>query len=856
MPTSGPGLKPFDPPSAAAPTAGPSENLVDRYQIPQGVFDEMCEAPGRLRAHWAYMVRALRSLGPSELQQRGEEALRILKENGVTYNVFNDPQGSDRLWDLDPIPVLITSREWVNIERGLNQRAELLDQILADIYGPQNIIRRRLVPPELIHLHPGFLRACHGMYDHAPRRLLLYAADLARGVNGAMWSIGDRTQVPSGAGYALENRIVLSRTLPSLYRDSNVHRLATFFRIMRQTLASLAPFDRDNPRVVLLTSGPGNETFFEHAYLANYLGYALVQGADLTVRDRRVWLKTLDGLQPVHVILRRLDDIFCDPLELRADSLLGTPGLVDAARAGNVVIANPLGSGVLQNPGLMAYMPRLVKEVLGEELMIPCAPTYWCGEPTQQSHVLANLARFVIKPISPHAGAPTLFGFRLTAAEREMLAKRIKRQPWLFVGQEHIALSTAPTLVEDRLEPRPMVLRTFVVARGDSFAVMPGSLARVGPTAEAVSISNQQGGVSKDTWVLASEPENPVTLLQPEERPVTLTRAGGEISSRLANNLFWLGRYAERTDGAARLLRQLLARLLSSETDPTDPGFKLLARIFHKSVEDSSSEKRTWKRDEVPPEPELMAMIIDRNRVGALAFDVAALVSAARSARDRLSDDTWRVITSLQEELDRPRTLSEVLESVEQVITILCAFAGLCAESMSRTQGWRFLDMGRRLERAIYTIQLLDAFCVPVLEQSGRIWELLLSITDSVMTYRRRYRGRYQAGAVLDLLLHDEGNPRSIGFQLVRLQDEIAALPSPTPVVRRTHEERIVLEAVTALRLTDMDSLVDINPSTHRRDTLHGLLCKIDNLLGALSDSIGLTYFDQVQQPQQLVEFL
>lgn len=829
-------------------------SLYRRYWFPPGVYDEMCTPDGAIRGQWEYVIQSLGALGAAELNRRGDEARRLLKDNGVTYNVYGDPKGIERPWSFDPIPALLSSQEWSSIETGLIQRAELLDLLLADLYGPRNTIRRGILPPELIFAHPGFLRCCQGILRGRGKSLLVSAVDLARAANGSVWVIGDRAQAPSGSGYALENRIVLSRALPSLYRDAHVHRLAHYFRTMRATLNNLGRNLADNPRVVLLTPGSGNETFFEHAYLANYLGLTLVHGGDLTVRDRRVHLKTLEGLQPVHVILRRIDDIFCDPLELRNDSLLGTPGLVEASRAGNVVIANPLGSGVLENPGLMAYLPRLCRELLGEDLMLPSVATWWCGEERAREYVIENIERLVIKPIFAHPSTATFFGPRLGAKQRESLADRIRAHPLLYVGQERIELSTTPTLVEDNLQPRPMVLRAFLVARDESYVVMPGGLTRVSASADDWIVSNQHGGASKDTWVLASEPEKPLSLLPVGERSVALTRAGGEVSSRLADNLFWLGRYAERTEGIARLFRQLLLRLLSSEVEQSDECLTILFRsVTGPTGSDMELVFRESPEATAISEVELLTFLLDPRRPGSLIMNMAALVNAGRNVRDRLSDDTLRVVNTIAEEFGQPTQLSLALESVERLILVLSAFAGLAAENMTRGTGWRFLDMGRRVERAAATVRLISEVGVGKREPSGAVWEMVLAVTDSSITYRRRYQDRVEAGAVLDLLLHDESNPRSVGYQLIRLQEHVTRLPQKSELARRTPEERHVIEAVTALRLTDMDSLAQLSRQEEQRGALAELLAKLDSLVAALSDSISNSYFEHVEAPRQLV---
>lgn len=829
--------------------------LYRRYTIPPGAYDEMCTADGALRPHWEYVIHSLGTLGPGELKLRGQEAQRLLKENGVTYNVYGDPQGTDRPWRFDPIPYLVSSQEWSSIEGGLIQRAELLDLILADIYGPRDLIRKGLIPPELIFAHPGFLRCCQGIVPTRNRWLPLYAVDLVRAADGNIWVLGDRTQAPSGSGYALENRIVLSRTLPSLYRDSHVHRLALYFRTIRATLHNLARHLTENPQVVLLTPGSGNETFFEHSYLANYLGFPLVHGGDLTVRDRKVWLKTLDGLQPVHVILRRLDDTFCDPLELRNDSLLGVPGLVEAARAGSVVIANPLGSGVVENPGLSPFLPRLSRELLGEELLLPSVASWWCGFPKDREYVLENLPRLVIKPIYSHPSTAVHFGPKLSEGQLQYLADRIRAHPEHYVGQERVALSTTPVLDGDLLQPRPMVLRSFLVSRDDSYVVMPGGLTRVSASAEGWIVSSQYGGSSKDTWVLASEPEKPASLLAIKEGPIALSRAGGEIPSRLADNLFWLGRYAERTESVARLLRQLLLRLLSSEADPSDECLTVLFRAVAGPA-DSDMELVFRESEEAATfsEAELLAFLLDARRVGSLTFNVNSLIGAGRSVRDRLSDDTLRVLNTLADELGAPTQLSFALESIERLILVVSAFAGLSAENMTRGQGWRFLDMGRRIERAIDVINLLASIGVGKRQPSRPLWEMVLATTDCSITYRRRYQDQLESVAILDLLLHDESNPRSVGYQLVRLQEHVTRLPTKPEAARRSPEERYVLDAVTTLRLADMDSLSQLSPG-EEQGALLDLLGRLETRLQLLSDSIRNSYFEHIEAPRQLVGF-
>ncbi|HVO22048.1 MAG TPA: circularly permuted type 2 ATP-grasp protein [Candidatus Margulisiibacteriota bacterium] len=833
--------------------------LSEGYHPVAQLYDEMCLASGDLRPHWDYLIRSLEALGAEDFQRRCLDVRRLLHENGVTYNVYADPQAEERLWPLDPIPVLLPSTEWSTIEHALIQRAELLDLLLADLYGPQQLIQKGILPPELIYAHPGFLRPCCGVPGLKGFHLPLYAADLARTPDGSVRVIGDRTQAPSGAGYALENRIVLSRVLPSLYRDSHVHRLALFFRALRTTLHHLDPHQQDNPHIVLLTPGPDNETYFEHAFLANYLGYPLVHGSDLVMRDNRVWLNALDGLKPVDVILRRVDSSFCDPLELRPDSLLGTPGLLQAVRLGQVTVVNPLGSSVLENPGLMAYLPALARELLDEELDIPSASTWWCGDPEQRRFVFEHLDRLVIKPILPHPSTSTVFGAALSTQERWALAERIRAEPHLFVGQEHLALSTAPVVAGGHLEPRPMVLRAFAVARDEGYVVMPGGLSRVAPSTDTWVVSNQFGGVSKDVWVLASEPERQVSLLAMTHHPITLMRDGDDVPGRVADDLFWLGRYTERTEGSVRLLREVLLRLLGAEQAPYDESLPLLLR----AVTQQTATFPGFVGDGAPqrlqaPESELLGVILDAKRPGSLRYDIDHLVRVGRAVRDRLSSDSSRVINGLNRELRRPCELSAVLEALQRLITLLAAFAGLSGESMSRGQGWRFLEVGRHLERAVHTVTLLQSAFVAAPTSASSIWEALLAVAHSVKTYRRRYRSQVQPGAVLDLLLLDESNPRSVAYQLLRLEELVGAL-SPAAEHRRSAAGRLTLAALTHVRLFDVASLAAPAalppgaPPADEAPSLEALLTRLALLLTQLSDELTLRYFSHAESPHQLV---
>jgi uncharacterized circularly permuted ATP-grasp superfamily protein/uncharacterized alpha-E superfamily protein len=839
------------------------ETVWHTYATPPTGRDELFEADGTVRPHWQPFLTALSDLGIEELSRRWDEARHLIRENGVTFNVHADPHGLDRPWQLDPIPLLIDAAEAARMEGGLLQRARLLDHILADLYGPRTLLLRGILPPELILGHPGFLRPMQGLKPAQGRWLHFYAADLGRSTDGSVWVMADRTQSPAGAGYSLENRIVLSRTLPDEFHDCQVQRLAVFFRTFRDMLRDLAPRNRDNPRIVLLTPGPANETYFEHAYLARYLGLTLIEGADLTVRDNRVFLKFLGGLQPVDVIFRRLRDEWCDPLELRGESLLGVPGLVQALHAGNVAVANALGSGLLESPGLLPYLPAASKFLLGEELLLPAVRTWWCGEPEGLRHVLANLPRLVVKSAISNGRPDPIFAQRLSGQELRDLEANIRARPRHWIGQEQIPLATAPTLVGNRLEPRPFVLRAYVTAKDDGYAVMPGGLTRVTAGLENLVVSVQRGGGSKDTWVLSTAPVGTFSLLRPRVQAVELSRGGSDLPSRAADNLFWLGRYAERAEGAVRLLRSILVRLTERSGIADVPELPLLLRALTQQTGalpgfvGKGAEERL-----ADPGPELRSLIFDRQRVGSLAHTLIGLDRVGGTARDRISADMYRTLASLDPlELEReyeegrdpeePLPLGEALDLLNRMVITLSALGGLAAESMTRGHGWRFLDMGRKLERATHTVGLLRSTLVVAGPHEGPLLDALLEVADCSMTYRRRYLSSLHPAPVLDLLIADETNPRSLGSQLAWLAEEMEQLPRATDHPGRTPEQRLSLQMLTTVRLTDMEALA-VPDSEGRRILLGALLTGLEVDLPHLSDCVTRQYLTHLQPSRQL----
>ena len=838
-------------------------SIAQFYATRLEAYDEMFSGEGQFQNHWKTLMADLDQLGHDGLVRRHQEAQRLLRENGVTFNIYDGIHESSRPWQLDPIPLLISAEEWSVIEAGLVQRAELLNLVLKDLYGPQNLLKDGLVPPELVFAHQGFLRSCVGTFSGEGSSLVLCSSNLARGPDGRMWVIDDRAQSPSGAGYALENRMVMTRIAPTLFHNSNVKRLASFFQPLRDRLAKMAPQNRDNPHIVVLTPGPYSPSYFEHAYLANYLGYTLVQGDDLSVRDGRVWMKSLEGLHQVDVILRRVDDAYCDPLELREDSRLGVTGLLQSVRLGHVAIVNPIGSGILENPGLLAFLPGIAKYFLNEDLKLPSVATWWCGQQHELSFVLGNLEKLVIKTIHRTQGYRAIFGAQLTTKEKEDLRNRILRKPHLYIGQEMVSFSTAPSYVDGWVEPRHAILRSFLTAGEQGYIAMPGGLTRIGSQAGELVVSNKSGGLSKDAWVLSNEPVNFVSLWREASSDEVLRFKEEPLPSRAADNLYWAGRYVERAESTARLLRAIFVQRRELRDDEGEIGTfhheSLLRALTHLTstypgfVDEGADELL------MAPRKELHSLLHDKTRVGSLSSTVLAFRQAALTVRDHWPTEIWRIIDAIQQDWFDSAQAEDygryrIHDRLDHLIMQLVAFSGLSSESMTREPGWLMLDIGRRLERALGLIALLRATLVPKSEAAvqRQLMETVLVICDSLNTFRRRYQSYMHLPTVIELLLMDRHHPRSLAYQLDLLQEHISELPRSHDSQRLEEDQRCILEAFTELRLADAVKLTKTSKDDEYCKPLDDLLAHQADNLWRFSDAITSLYFSHSQPPQQL----
>jgi uncharacterized circularly permuted ATP-grasp superfamily protein/uncharacterized alpha-E superfamily protein len=822
---------------------------VDLYQTSlhyEGAYDEVSADGVTPRPHWAHLMESLQAIGPEELGRRWGRAERRIRENGITYNIYSDPLGANRPWRIDIVPLLIPADEWRYIEAGIIQRAQLLSLVLEDLYGSQDLVAQGHFPAALLYANPAFLRPLVGVRVPPQSYLHMLAVDLARSPDGQWWVLADRTQAPSGSGYALENRTIVSDVLPDIFRTSNVLRLAPIFRAQREALTNLA--QRDNPRIVLLTPGPFNETYFEHSYIARYLGFTLVEGADLTVRDRFVYLKTVDGLEQVDVILRRVDDSFCDPLELRSDSLLGVPGLVDAIVAGNVRVANALGSGLIETAAVMPFLPGLSRHLLGEKLKLPSVATWWCGQEYALHWVLNHLDTVVVKPAFPSVGMEPVFGAELLQAEKGKFAEQLRGRPHEFVAQEQVALSIAPVWENGRITSRSVVLRSYVLNTGRGWIAIPGGLVRVAEAKGSV-VSMQRGGHSKDAGVLWDNPVDTFSMLHPRNEPVELRRVSRAVPSSVADNVFWLGRYVERAENIARILRPMISRVRAAE----EAEFGCLIRL-HSCLE-SRHSKLPKAKDRRPTslelEQEMVSAITDVKRPDSLASTLAEVSRVGGNVRERLSADMMFLIGQLRDSIQieySPQSL-EYPAILTACLGLLSAFSGMERENINRGFGWLFLTIGRRLERAIYLTRQLREITTPLAEQDWSLLECLLEVADSSMTYRTRYYTTLQPVAVLDVLMADETNPRSLDFQLSHLVDLYQKLPRHQP-----DDLQAMRDALALLRSFDLRELkyplpgaATVASSSDGLSRLEHFLRELERLLPSWSNNLSSRYFSHAR---------
>jgi uncharacterized circularly permuted ATP-grasp superfamily protein/uncharacterized alpha-E superfamily protein len=817
-----------------------------------GHFDELRGQSARLRAPWIQFFNGLGSDGFADLDHRLDNVGRQIRENGITYNVYADASGTSRPWSLDLLPFLIEYDEWQALAAGVEQRARLMNATLADVYGEGRVVREGLLPAALVQGHPGYLRSVHGFLPPGGVHLHIAAFDLARAPDGSWWTVGQRIQAPSGLGYVLENRLTISRQFPAAFRDLHIQHLAGSYKRMLEALSALAPDHDGQPRIVLLTPGPFNETYFEHAYLARYLGLPLVEGSDLTVRDDRVYLKALHGLERVHGILRRLDDDFIDPLELRSDSTLGVPGLLQAMRAGHVLIANAPGAGFLESPAVSAFFPKLCQALLGEALLLPTLESWWCGEAVVREQVLPKLRELVVKPTYPRGGFEAFLGADASEEELGGWRRRIEEEPAAFTLQSYLPLSQAPTWNGGQVIPRAAMVRVFALSDGKgNWHALPGGMTRIANRDRQI-VSMQRGGSSLDTWVMTPGKVDAFSMLPEHIKPEDLAAKRRPVSSRAAENLFWMGRYAERAENTVRLARLTLYYLTRDDAMPA---------AFVNSIGELCIGRGLVPEEVAPPahsprvfERALIAALADTKDVPSVGFDVRALGHAAGHIRDRLSPAHWRLILAAGDDLfaelgdidASSLTPADAIRALEHLGVQLTAITGAQTDRMTRDDGWRLMTIGRQIERLCTMASTIGTLFREDAIASEQGFDLLLELFDSIITYRAHYQRRHETAALIDLLVMDLENPRSLACALDALQKMVGLLP-------------------LADGLEPLDGLIDagqllgnlVNLCQRDEEGIYQQLItmteELYNLGRRLSDEISRRYFTHAQVSRSLV---
>ncbi|NND99632.1 MAG: circularly permuted type 2 ATP-grasp protein [Pirellulaceae bacterium] len=825
-------------------------------------FDEAKTAAGTVRSHFQPLDVHLRELGSLGLADRSSTIEQLVRENGTTFHA-NDKQGlANRPWKLSAIPLIIDSQSWAKLESGLIQRTRVLEAVLADLLGPQRLVSEGIVPADILWANPLFQRAYHQLpsgpdatgsqsakspFGNGSRhRLHITATDVARGNDGSWWVIGDRTRAPSGLGYMLENRIVTSRVFPQLIRSCNTRRLASFFESLRDHLRSLAPRLRDNPRVALLTPGGRSYREFEDAYLARYLGLTLVQGTDLAVRGGRLNLKTLGGLLPIEVLWRHISDRNCDPLELEPGSTEGATGMMQTIRDGNLAVANSIGSVMAQVPALLPFLASASQFLFQETLSLPSVATYWCGGKRECGYVFENLDKLVIRPAFAVTGVPPVVPAELSESAREELVQAMRANPQNFIAQEQVTHSTTPVWQEGRLQSWHVALRCFQLQTSEGVEVVPGAMARLSAKEHELSRSPVSGQVTQDCWIVSNKPVDiETTLLPPADARIGLRRGGDELPSRVAEHLFWLGRYCERAEAITRLLRTTLIRVTGEDEMSELSELPRLVAALAALGQIEPGYAVTPMVGAMPQlEESLPLSVLDLSQPRGLQKTMQSVTANARALRDRLSTDAYRIIQRAATDLNEPQedhNVGLLIERLNHLVADLLAFAGIASESVVRTHAWRFLLLGRRIERAYQTAELLSATLVPNVLDERPLLEAVLETTDSLMTYRSRYLNLVRTAATIDLLVTDETNPRSLRFQLQEIVGLLNDLPTDSRRVGLGQDEIIAESLLHELRKADPHMLNE-RDDQDRRERLETLMRRIIEGLPLLSDAIAGRY--------------
>lgn len=830
------------------------------------LHDETLAIDGRALPHWQMVMSSLSNLGSTDIELRQQDISRQLRANGIAFSSLSDAEFSARPWNLDLAPFVIETDDWNTICLGLQQRAKLKQLILRDVYSEQHLLKERLIPPAMIFSHKGYLRDAVNMYEQMD--LPLFCSDISRAPCGKWYVVDDICQYPEGTGYALENRLVLASTLLRLFRHCRVQRIASYFKYLQQYIVDLS---ENEGRCVMLANGPEHPHYFEYAFLAKYLGYTLVQTDDLTVRENRVYIRTVSDLQRVSVIVRFMDDTYLDPMATGQTRAGGIAGLFEAVRSGGVKVINPVGSGILDNPALNTCMPQLCQKLLGEKLLMSGPPTYWLGDNEQRNAAMSRRDELLFRDINSlgHLSDPTL----MSITQIQELERNIDLHPYQYVAQERIDRSFAPSFDNTILSTQQITVRNFLINEGTNFACMPGGLCLLDTDTNGKRQAFDSLTGSKDTWVIAEGPVKPVSLLDRAPVDTQFAIIAGELPSRVAENLFWMGRNAERAETCVRLLRSVFQTLQSEDTihndvvdsDDIAPELSAILRATSQACGTlpgfigRGGAKRIRE-----PQRELVSLLFDSSRFGTLPNTLIQLQKSTASVRDRVSDELLSVLNRLDDEqhllaakaitqldLDNTDGLKAISTQLDNILLLLSAFTGITQENFTHGDGWRFMVLGRRLERVQHSCSVMSIMMMRD-HDNVALLETLLKLFDSTMTYRSRYRSQMDARLVLRLLINDELNPRSLAFQLKKIQETINLLPGRRSLTQADEIGRLTISALSRVQLVDPQTLIDSGKDS--RQNLSKLLAVIEKFPTKMAIILSATYFSHVETATQIAD--
>ncbi|CAM3923993.1 circularly permuted type 2 ATP-grasp protein [Arcobacter cloacae] len=817
-------------------------------------FDEVFDNECNIRPHWKEVIEGLENAGIKQLEQKQLEIDWRLEDNGVTYNIYNDPEGNNRRWNLDPIPLVLTQEEWDEVTKGLKQRAKLLNLIFKDLYTEQKLIKEGIIPAEIVFGHKSFIPEVFNFKNKDYYSLRFYASDISRGPDGKFWVINDRTQSPSGLGYAIENRLTMNSISNDLYPNIEIKKMAGFIEGYKNMLKTLSTSNQENPLIALLTPGPLNETYFEHAYLSSFLDLTLVQGEDLLVKNNHLWLKSLKGLRKVDTLIRRVDAQYCDPLELKNYSQLGVAGLVNVVREDNLSMINPIGVGILENIGLNPFMKNIASYLLNEELILPQIATWWCGQKKELDFVLENLKNLIVKKIDRTDNIEIYFGNKLNESQLLQLKEKIEKTPQYYVGQEIIDFSTTASFSKGKVEPRNTVIRAFSYLQNEEYNVLQGGLVRVSPSKDSLVVSNQKGGASKDLWILGKDEEfNSNNIFK---NRVFIDSRLENISTKRAENLFWMGRYLSRAIITARMIRFNLKSMLNINRYDDNTNSKQTTKILNNALSHLTMCYPGFLDEELKsPLNEIISLIKDKNRVGTLSFSLTLLSNLNTNVKNLLTMEAWRIYEKMQKEWNiylkrEVLTNKDHINELDKLLIYLMAYKELIDESIFKEQGLILYDIGCKIEISQLLISKLRSLLTLKLDKllEYDVLDSMLNSYESYNSYRAYYKSSLDLKNVLDFLLFNRKYPKSLIYITTQLLEDLKELPSEENNSNLSNFEEPIFKVFSMLTLMSTNKLLETKEDEYVYKELDGFLSTLSDLLSKTSEELTKTYFSHYNE--------